>query len=112
MQLGNILEVDKMLRLGVLVDSHDEYGCTALHWAAQIGQTNLIYKLLSNGANVNAQDRFGSTALHRAVKYNSADATQALIQHGACTWDVKQISNTSTKMTLSKSFLKEQPYAG
>ena len=54
------------------VDSEDDAGCTALHYAAEAGNEWAVELLLARGASVNAVDEHGSTplaqvALHVAV---------------------------------------------
>lgn len=45
----------------------DEYGHTALHWAAALGRVNLLSLLIQKGANAHRVNTNGETALMRAV---------------------------------------------
>jgi len=56
---------------------------TALHLAAQQGNTEACEYLLRNGALVNTQDHHGRTALHKAVESGNKDLCVLLIDQGA-----------------------------
>jgi ankyrin repeat protein len=57
----------ELLDSGVAVDSSDEHGCTALHFAADRDQTAALRMLAGAGADVNAADDEGQTPLHYAA---------------------------------------------
>ena len=60
--------VKSLLKEGnVDVDSKDEDGWTALHWAARNGHDDVVQTLLENQATVNAKDNSGSTPLFWAA---------------------------------------------
>lgn len=80
---GDARAVAEMLRTGMPIDSHDVYGCTALHWAVINNCTNVINELVKHEVDVNVQDSNGHTPLHRAANNNHADVTKTLLQHGA-----------------------------
>ena len=61
----------------------DDQGGTALMFAAETGQTNIVNALIARGADVNAQNDRGYTALMLAVQKNHLDAAKALIAAGA-----------------------------
>lgn len=46
------------------LNSRDESGCSALHFAADRGQAAVVQLLVEAGANLNAADADGQTALH------------------------------------------------
>jgi ankyrin repeat protein len=50
------------------VSSQDKEGNTALHWAAALGNHELVGFLLEAGSGVDAQNRFGWAALHFAAE--------------------------------------------
>ena len=54
------------------VDSEDDAGCTALHYAAEAGNTWAVGLLLARGASANAADEHGSTPLAQAVLHVGA----------------------------------------
>ena len=61
-------------------------GRTALHAAAENGQTEMVRELLGRGAYVRASDNAGWTPLHYACQWNYADAGKELISAGAQPW--------------------------
>ena len=62
---------------------------TALHWAAQKGDAELVGMLLSAGANVRATTRLGGyTPMHLASQAGHARVVAALLAAGASA-DVK-----------------------
>ena len=81
---GNTLEVKKLLRMHVLVDSPEGDGTTALHWAVSSENLALAELLLAAHANVNAETRLaGLTPLHLASQSGNAAMIELLIQRGA-----------------------------
>lgn len=59
-------------------------GSTALHWAAQVGHTEIVVALLNAGANPNMRDTFsGSTPLMHAASSGKVATVRALISKGA-----------------------------
>lgn len=56
-----------LLDSGTAVNSADESGSTALHFAADRGQQEAVQLLLDAGADVNTQDHDGQTPLHYAA---------------------------------------------
>ncbi len=50
-----------------LATASDEFGATAIHWAALTRQTDLIDRLLEKGADIDAERGGGDTPLHLAV---------------------------------------------
>jgi len=64
----------------------DNYGYTALHYAARNGCMDAAKNLIRLGANFNAQTgSLRATPLHRAISAKKTDMVQYLIQTGACT---------------------------
>jgi ankyrin repeat protein len=81
---GNTLEVKKLLRSHVAVDSPEGDGTTALHWAVLTDNLALAELLLASHANVNAEPRLGGlTPLHLASQNGNAAMIELLIKHGA-----------------------------
>jgi len=81
---GNTTAVNLFLAAGINPNVvEDEYGKTALMFAAERGYTDIIQVLLANGADVNAKDGSGWTALMRAVESDNIKAVQALLANGA-----------------------------
>ena len=66
-RLGDAAAVKALLRNGADVNAAQGDGMTALHWAAQKGDTELVGMLLSAGASVRATTRLGGyTPMHLA----------------------------------------------
>jgi ankyrin repeat protein len=65
------------------VDQPASDGSTALHWAAQAGQRELVTLLLAAGANANAPTRLGVPPLLPAVVRGDAAIVRALVRAGA-----------------------------
>ncbi len=65
--VGDVVLVRWLLGRGVSVDTIDQYGRSALHWAAQEGHAALVDFLLDAGADVSLKDAYGDDALSIAV---------------------------------------------
>ena len=61
------------------VDSEDDAGCTALHYAAEAGNDRAVGVLLARGASANAADEHGSTPLAQAVLHRHVGAAEQLL---------------------------------
>lgn len=79
---GDVVAIRNGLEKNAQVDAVDEFGRTALHWAAFSKACSVegLTLLLNCKASVNKGDGHGDTALHRV---SSAAKTYCLIQHGA-----------------------------
>ncbi|MGE3190916.1 MAG: ankyrin repeat domain-containing protein, partial [Vicinamibacterales bacterium] len=76
--------VRQLLQDGVDVNTAQGDGMTALHWAAQRGDTELAAMLLYAGADAAAVTRIGQyTPLHLAARSGNAGVVKALIEAGA-----------------------------
>jgi hypothetical protein len=87
---GDAAAVTKLLDEGVDVNTKFRYGTTALSFAADHGQLEVVKVLLARGANVNVKDTFyGATPLTWAVspaltrKPEHAEIVGLLLKHGA-----------------------------
>ncbi|XP_063934841.1 myotrophin-like isoform X2 [Zophobas morio] len=58
-------------------------GRTALHYAADYGQVEMISLLISKGAKVDAEDCYSMTPLCAAVLENHTKCAEVLIKNGA-----------------------------
>ncbi len=78
---GNIGAVEAMLEAGVPVDAVDEFGSTALHWAAWKGTAALMRLLLSRGARTDIREgRYDSVPsgwLHHGARFSGASGDYA-----------------------------------
>ena len=95
--------VKTLLKQGADIGVAQGDGMTALHWAAERGDTELAQLLIYAGANVSAVTRIGLyTPLHLAAKSGNAAVAKAIIDAGA---DVNAKANPSgaTPMHLAAS---------
>lgn len=85
--LGQTDEIARLLRADpASLNRRDDLGRTALHWAAERGQTRGAEMLTEAGADVAAQDYQGDTPLHLAVAAGwdpEVKTAALLLQHGA-----------------------------
>src|SRR5262249_46463060 len=76
--------VRTLLKQGADVGASHADGMTALHWAAERGDSELAEMLVYAGANVSAVTRIGQyTPLHLASKAANAAVVEALLKAGA-----------------------------
>ena len=100
---GDVAAVRALLKQGGDVNAAQGDGMTALHWAAQQGNAELVSMLLSAGANVRATTRLGDyTPLHLASQAGHATTVAALIAAGAAA-DVRTTTGASPLMLAAKS---------
>ncbi len=65
-------------------DAANDEGMTALHFAAQNGDTEVVRYLLENGADIKAQDYVRSrSAIHFAAENGNLECVKLLAEHGA-----------------------------
>lgn len=65
------------------LDSQDEAGKTALHWAASVDNVSAVRCLISAGANKDSQDNKEETPLFLACREGAFEAAKILLEHGA-----------------------------
>jgi hypothetical protein len=81
---GDVAAVKAALDGGIPVDAKFRYDRTALSFAADRGQADIVTLLLDRGADVNAKDTFyGATALSWAAQNGHAEVARALLARGA-----------------------------
>ncbi|WP_157314218.1 ankyrin repeat domain-containing protein [Chitinibacter sp. GC72] len=80
---GNTLRVLVHLKAGIDIETGDEYGKTALIWAATQSHLALVGLLLSRNANTETRDLGGFTALHWAAAAGNLSSLALLLEHGA-----------------------------
>ena len=80
----NFARVKAMLKRNPkLVKVKDVYGWTALHWAARLGDKDLVACILKHSANPNAKDKGGMGPLSEAVCREDPAIPALLVAHGA-----------------------------
>ena len=78
---GDVDAVDKLLELGLEVDSVDSQGASALIRAAGSGYAALVVRLLDAGANPDHAAYSGATCLSAAVAARREAVVRTLLQH-------------------------------
>src|SRR3990167_7178893 len=79
-EYGNLPLVEKLLKMqGVDINATDQNGDTALHIAANNGDTDLVKFLISRGANVAATNKQRHDAYDLAIKYGREDTAAYLL---------------------------------
>lgn len=90
---GDAAALRALLREGADVNETHGDGMTALHWAAERGDTDIARMLIYAGANLRAGTRIGSyTPLHIASRMGHTDIVEALLAAGA---DVEVATSSS-----------------
>ncbi|MBN8728765.1 MAG: ankyrin repeat domain-containing protein [Xanthomonadales bacterium] len=79
---GDLAAVDRLLSLGLAIDSRDAHGATALIRAAGNGHAALLVHLLERGADPACVARGGMHALGAAVGARRHPAVRTLLSHG------------------------------
>src|SRR5678816_4414767 len=64
------------------VNAPEPDGTTALHWAVQRNDIDLVTRLIRAGAKVNVKNDFGSTPMSEAAVVASAPLLEALLDAG------------------------------
>jgi hypothetical protein len=92
---------------------------TPLHWAAQLGNMDMIKLLIDHGANKDAQDVDGNTPLHLAARNVKINAIKYLLENGAQYNSVNLDSKTAEELATDerkhlsvdaiRQYLQEQP---
>jgi len=75
--------VESAIAQGADVDTRDGNGRTALSWAAQHGNVDMMRLLLANGADIALADKGGRTPLMWAAIVNRKEAAAFLLRQGA-----------------------------
>ena len=78
---GDCVEV--LLSHGADVNAKDNYGRTALSFAAIYGDVECVQMLIGAGADVNAKSNDGGTPLIVAALWGKRDCVEVLLSHGA-----------------------------
>lgn len=79
----NPARVEKLLAHGADVNAQDGDGDTALHGAAQTGNTEIMQRLLDKGADPNTKNKQGGTPLMWAAVFGHENAARLLLSRGA-----------------------------
>ncbi|MFJ4836727.1 ankyrin repeat domain-containing protein [Streptomyces sp. NPDC088746] len=80
---GHAEVVGALLSAGAEPDLSEEFGFTALRWAAGLGHARVAETLLAHGADPDVPGPQGETPLVVAARRGSAHTVRALLRHGA-----------------------------
>lgn len=80
---GDVISVELFLAAGMDPNAKDQYGGTALRYAASRGHVAIVQALLDKGADVNVKDNDGFTPLRYATRNGYAPIVKALLDKGA-----------------------------
>ncbi|HAA90869.1 MAG TPA: hypothetical protein DCS82_12750 [Rhodospirillaceae bacterium] len=75
--------VESLLKFGARPDMADNFGRTALSWAAELGEYEIAVQLLDANASPNQQNREGLTPLMMAIKGSQPAVVQLLLDRKA-----------------------------
>ena len=93
---GDVEAVRTLLEGGADVDAPQGDGMTALHWAADLDNVEMVEMLVAAGARVEATTRVGShTPLHVAAELGNAGAIKALVAAGADVHAITSLGSTA-----------------
>lgn len=82
-----------------VVNSRDEKGRTALHFACGMASADIARVLVDAGADLNARDVDECTPLHMAAIYGRCDCVKLLLEHGKLS-----LRNVHFKLQAKKSY--------
>jgi ankyrin repeat protein len=114
----DITTLMKLLSAGKNIDSQDDNGWTALHFAAQSSNIEIINLLLKNNANPNLIDIHGNSPLWTATMNarGNFDCVEALLKYNARPDEKNNAGRSPLDMAntikngLDKIFLKHAKY--
>ena len=98
---GHKLIVEELLkRKDINIDIVDRWKNTALHLAAETGNTEIAKLLLDNKANIDAVNEKKRTALHKAVINNNIEIVKLLVNRVANIDAVDKYGNTALNLAI------------
>jgi ankyrin repeat protein len=80
---GDVAAVRQLARGTAAVNAAEADGTTALHWAVQSNNLELVTLLVRAGANVKTPNRYGVPPITLAAMNGSATVVGALLEGGA-----------------------------
>lgn len=79
----NRAEALALLEQGADANERSSDGTTALHWAAHLGDAELVKRLIKAGADVRATNDYGTTPLQEAAEIGTVQVLKLLLDAGA-----------------------------
>lgn len=101
---GDLMEIQRLIALGIDINKTDYDGRTALHLAASEGQLPVVNYILLKGGKVNPIDRWGGTPLADARRGNHEAVVQSILEHGG-KYSAKEIMTPILEKNPAKSCL-------
>ena len=98
-QKGDVVVLEKLLKLNTYIDFYTKDGQTALMKAVQGGKLATVKMLLAKGADVNLQDADGNTTAHHLAKILNKKTAEVLNSLLASGLDL-QVKNNSGETAL------------
>ena len=96
--------VEYLLDPNTDINMRDEYGFTALHWAARLGNVKILSQLLtSEKLNINITDYSDWTPLHYAAQGGFKDFVQILLEQKGIDIEAKNKLNKKAKHVRKKN---------
>ncbi|KAH3776684.1 ankyrin-1-like [Dreissena polymorpha] len=80
---GKDTKVKSLIAEGCSVNSVDDQGRSALHWAAEYGYMRVVYTLVDAGWDVNLLDNKRHSPLHVACDHRNGNVAACLISNGS-----------------------------
>jgi ankyrin repeat protein len=80
---GSEVMAEYLIERGIVADTNNRFGTTALHIAATKGDAEMISLLLRHGADVDTRDQNGWSALHFAGARKHSGVIRTLLKAGA-----------------------------
>jgi len=99
-QGGRIDEAKVIIKAGADLNTQDQWGNSALHYASNAGHPPMVAFLLGNNADPSSKSKDGLTPVHLAAARGHETALKLLVQHGA---DINHADNHGrTALMISK----------
>lgn len=102
---NNVAEVKELVKAED-VNLKDKYGCNALYYAAELGNSEVVDILLAAKIKVNEQNILGATPLMRTVIRGNNEIVRKLLKAGADPNTSDKDGYTSVHMAALKSNLE------
>lgn len=92
---------EELLNNGAGVNSRDDEGNAAIHYAAEKGHTDMVAFLMKRGARVDIAGKEGKTALHLAAEKGDQDMVRCLMDFNASSKALDKSGKTAADLAQS-----------
>ncbi|BBN02101.1 hypothetical protein MPTK1_2g12800 [Marchantia polymorpha subsp. ruderalis] len=100
---GDLEDLQAIVARGIIVDSSDEQGRTALHMASANGHLPVVQFLIAQGADVNSKNAEDNTPLHYAAVNCHVAVVEQLIAQGSDASAVNKHDRTPLDEALGRN---------